>query len=299
MVHLVKCPVCLSDRITVYIKTIDQLRSGEEFRLFRCQSCNFVFTQDHPDEKEAGKYYESDDYVAHSDNAKGMYNKLYHFARVIMLGRKRRMVENITSLKSGNLLDVGSGTGYFAGTMKNAGWNITCIEPNKKARDFAAGKFNLNMISMAQVITLPEVSFDCITLWHVLEHLHNPYEYIAALTRLLKPSGTIIVALPNCNSFDSHHYKHNWAAWDTPRHLWHFSPATFKLFSGNAGLELSGIKSLPFDVFYISILSEKNLERSFPLIRGIIKGLIFSVKSFLNREKSSSLMYVLHRASGQ
>ncbi len=299
MVHLDKCPVCLSDRIMLYIKTIDRLRSGEEFRLFRCQACNFVFTQDHPDEKAAGKYYESDDYIAHSDNAKGIFNKLYHFARLIMLGRKRRMVGKITSLKSGNLLDVGSGTGYFAGTMKNAGWNITCIEPNKKARDFASGKFNLNMISMAQATSLPKESFDCITLWHVLEHIHNPHDYIAALKRLLKPKGTIIVALPNCNSFDSHYYKHNWAAWDTPRHLWHFSPETFTLFSEKAGLHLSGIRSLPFDVFYISILSEKNRERSFPLVRGIIKGLIFSVRSFLSREKSSSLVYVLHSVSDQ
>lgn len=299
MVHLDKCPVCLSDRITFHIKTIDRFSSGEEFRLFRCQECSFVFTQDHPDEKEAGRYYESDDYIAHNDRAEGICNKLYFIARSSMLGRKRRMVENITSLNTGNLLDVGSGTGYFAGAMKKAGWNVTCIEPNKKAREFAVEKFNLNIISYDQTASLPESSFDCITLWHVLEHLHDPYEYMATLKKLLKPSGIMIVALPNNNSFDAHHYAHSWAAWDAPRHLWHFNPDNFRLFSGNAGFGISDVRSLPFDVFYISILSEKNRKTFLPLLRGMVKGLEFSARSFLNKLKSSSQVYVLHKTSDQ
>lgn len=299
MVHLDKCPVCLSDRITLYLKTFDRLHSGEEFSLFRCQACNFIFTQDHPDEKEAGKYYESDDYIAHNDRAGGAYNKIYLIIRSIMIKRKKRMVRKITYLKSGNLLDVGSGTGYFAGVMKRAGWNVTCIEPNKRARDFAAEVFNLNMISYDQTTSLPDSCFDCITLWHVLEHLHNPYDYIATLKKLLKPSGIMMVALPNSNSLDSHHYVHNWAAWDTPRHLWHFNPDNFRLFSGKAGLHISEVKSLPFDVFYISILSERNRGTAFPLIKGMIKGLLFTMRTFFRKDKSSSQVFVLHKTSDQ
>ncbi len=287
------CPLCSSDRITLYLKCTDYLVSKREFDICTCSSCGFVFTREYADEQSIGRYYESDDYISHDDNAKGFLNRIYLQARYIMVRRKRRIVENATGLRKGKILDIGCGTGYFAATMKKSGWNVTGIEPNIKARDFASGQFGLDVKSPEQISELPSGSFDCITMWHVLEHFHDPFSYAAEIKRLLKPGGLCLSALPNCSSFDAKHYGESWAAYDVPRHLWHFKPKTFRVFAEKNGFRITGIRSLLLDVFYISILSEKNKGSHFPFVKGIIKGSLFAFRSLFDKRKSSSLIYFL------
>ena len=287
------CPLCSSDRITLYLKCTDFLVSKSVFDICTCSSCGFVFTREYPDEQSISRYYESDDYISHDDNAKGFLNRVYLPARDIMLRRKRRIVENAAGLRKGKILDIGCGTGYFAATMKKGGWNVTGIEPNIKARDFASGQFGLDVKSPEQMSELPSGSFDCITLWHVLEHFHDPISYAAEIKRLLKPGGLCLSALPNCSSFDAKHYGESWAAYDVPRHLWHFKPKTFRVFAEKNGFRITEIRSLLLDVFYISILSEKNKGSHFPFAKGIIKGSLFAFRSLFDKRKSSTLIYFL------
>ena len=148
-----------------------------------------------------------------------------------MLIKKRDLIKKVTGINKGTLLDVGSGTSHFINTMKNAGWQIKGVEINKNARDFANSKFGIETIGPEEIEGLETGSFNCITLWHVLEHFHNPSRYISELIRLLKPGGVFIIALPNSNSYDAGFYKQYWAAYDVPRHLWHFNPFTFSIFS--------------------------------------------------------------------
>ena len=297
MVHHNICPLCSSDKISFFIRCKDHLLSKEDYDLFKCSACNFVFTQDHPGEQDIGKYYESDDYISHDDEAKGFLNRIYLLARDIMLNKKRKVVETATAINSGNLLDIGSGTGYFGGTMKKAGWMVTGIEPNNKASDYGVARFGLNMVKQELISELPASSFDCITLWHVLEHFHEPFKNASEIKRLLKPDGLCIVALPNIDSFDSKYYESIWAAYDVPRHLWHFSPSTFELFSKRAGFRIEGILNLPLDVFYISILSEKNKGSKLSFIKGLIRGGWFSLKGSGRKNKSSSLIYILSEST--
>lgn len=287
------CPLCSSDRIAFYLKCTDNLVSRAEFDVWTCSSCRFVFTREHPDEQSINRYYESDDYISHHDNAEGFLNRVYLTARNIMLRRKRKIVENACGQRKGKILDIGCGTGYFAATMKKGGWEVTGIEPDIKARDFASGQFGLDVKSPGLISELPSGSFDCITMWHVLEHLHDPSGYAAEIKRLLKPGGLCLSALPNCSSFDAKHYRESWAAYDVPRHLWHFIPETFRIFAEKNGFRITGIRSLPLDVFYISILSEKNKGSHLPFAKGIIKGLLFSLRSVFNKKRSSSLIYFL------
>jgi 2-polyprenyl-3-methyl-5-hydroxy-6-metoxy-1,4-benzoquinol methylase len=289
------CPLCSSERISLYLKCTDHLVSKEEFNLFKCSACGFVFTREYPDEHDIGKYYESDDYISHDDNAKGFIYRLYLPARNIMLRSKRRIIEKATGLRKGNILDIGCGTGYFAGTMKKAHWEVTGIEPNSKAREFGSRKFGLNVISPDQISTLPDKSFDCITMWHVMEHFQDPFRYAAEIMRLLKPGGVCLSALPNCSSSDAKFYGKFWAAYDVPRHLWHFTPETYRVFAEKAGFQITEIMPLPFDVFYISILSEKNKGTQFHFLRGMIKGIQFAFRSLFDKKKSSSLIYFMHK----
>jgi ubiquinone/menaquinone biosynthesis C-methylase UbiE len=177
--------------------------------------------------------------------------------------------------------------------MKKAGWNGSGIEINSKAREFSASKFGLEIIPPEQMSTLPAASFECITLWHVLEHFHDPFRYASVIHRLLKPGGICVVALPNCSSFDSIHYRFSWAAYDVPRHLWHFTPATFKYFAAKTGFKLVKTIALPLDVFYISALSEKYKGSRMHFLKGIIKALWFSILCLFRNEKNSSLIYIL------
>lgn len=296
MIHHDSCPLCSSSNISSHLRCSDYLVTKTDFDLFRCSDCGFIFTQDHPEENLIGKYYESDDYISHDDKAKGFVNRVYKLVRDIMLRRKLIIVENATGLSKGNILDIGCGTGYFAGTMKKAGWNVTGIEPNNKARDFSISRFKINAIDPGQISSLPDKSFDCITLWHVLEHFHDPYTYFAEINRLLKPGGICVTALPNSDSSDAEYFKRYWAAYDVPRHLWHFGPSSFKTFSEKNRFRIRTILNLPFDVFYISALSEKNRGSRFHFIKGMLHGIGFSAVSLQKRLKSSSLIYILHRA---
>jgi len=295
MAHYAACPLCKSENIVQHMICRDHFLSKEEFPLSRCLHCGFIFTQDHPDEFNSGKYYESDDYVSHNDKSSGLLNSIYRIARELTLINKRKLIRKITGLKSGKLLDIGSGSGHFLRKMKIAGWITAGVEINEKARNFSASKFNLDIISPEMLSSQPAESYDCITLWHVLEHFHNPYSYTREIKRLLKPEGICVIALPNCRSFDASYYGTYWAAYDVPRHLWHFSPDTFRIFSEKTGFDLAGIRPLPLDVFYISALSEKYRGRKLSFITGILKGAWFSLLSILHKEKNSSLIYLLRK----
>lgn len=295
MVHYYKCPLCFSENTGKYLPITDHFLSKETFDLFKCSDCKFIFTQDHPDEKDAGHYYESKDYLSHNNTSNGFIDILYRLSRNIMLNRKWRTIKQFTGLEKGNLLDIGSGSGHFASFMKEKGWIVKGIEINDNVRKISASRFGLDVISPGQITTLPAGHFDCITLWHVLEHLQDPFKYASEIKRLLRPGGSCIVALPNCQSYDAQYYRDFWAAYDVPRHLWHFTPQTFRKFTEKTGLIFKEIKALSLDVFYISLLSEKYKASKIHFISGMIIGLWFSILSLLRKEASSSLIYLLKK----
>lgn len=297
MVHHNNCPLCKAAETDPFLTCTDHLVSRKKFQLFRCRNCSFVFTNDYPGENDSALYYESDEYISHTDSHKTLFEKIYRQARNIMLKRKRKVVCKSSGLSAGNILDIGCGTGHFLNEMKQSGWQVTGVEINRKAREYAAENFSLKVIPPIEITSLPDKTYDSVTLWHALEHLHNPDEWLGVIKRLLKTGGKVIVALPNCLSFDAAHYGSEWAAWDVPRHLWHFSPVTFDLLIRTAGFKPIGIKVLPLDVYYISILSEKHKGSSIPEMKGMSKALLYSLLSFFRPGRSSSLIYVLEAVS--
>jgi len=295
MVHHAVCPLCSSEKISLFLKCSDHFLTKEDFELWQCSACGFRFTQDYPGESSISKYYESEDYISHSSAKRNISEKIYHLARGIMLRRKKALTENLTGLKEGEILDIGSGTGHFASAMKEGGWRVKGIEINEKARSYALDNFGLDVGSPESISELKDSRFDCITLWHVLEHFHDPISYSREIFRLLKPGGISIIALPNCGSSDAMIYGRFWAAYDVPRHLWHFNPASFSTFSEKGGFSLQEIRALPLDVFYISYLSRKYRGSMAPFLTGIIRALPWAIQSLFKREKSSSLIYILRK----
>jgi SAM-dependent methyltransferase len=295
MVHYDKCPLCSSEDINDWLQVTDHFLTREEFTLVKCLKCGFVFTQDYPDNLAIGRYYESAGYISHNDSAGGFSASLYRSVREFMLKRKRKLICKVTGLKNGTILDIGSGTGHFLSVMKKEGWQIKGIEINNQAREFSIAEFGLEILPPENIGSLPAGSFDAITLWHVLEHFQDPFNYAAEIFRMLKPGSFCLIALPNCSSYDAIHYKDFWAAYDVPRHLWHFTPDTFKTFAEKSGFSINSIRTLPLDVFYISILSEKYKKTSLYFIKGILGGLRFFFLSLFNKKRSSSLIYLLQK----
>jgi SAM-dependent methyltransferase len=212
--------------------------------------------------------------------------------RSYMLGRKSRLVEKATKKKSGKILDVGTGTGFFLNEMKTHGWQVSGTEKSSDARAFAQKKFGLKIDEPAQLFQFENDNYDAITLWHVLEHIHRLDENMQTFSSLLKRDGKLIIAVPNHTSYDARHYKEYWAAWDVPRHLWHFGPEQMKLFGEKHGFQLQSFHTMPFDSFYVSLLSEKYKKSKLALFKGLMHGKISWLKSLANKSKCSSVIYV-------
>lgn len=217
------CPVCHKKELEPLFRCTDHFVSGESFPLFRCHSCGFTLTGSPPAEESAGTYYQSEAYISHSNTSRGLVNQAYHLVRELMLRRKQKIVEKSAGIYGGSLLDIGAGTGFFLRFMKKKGWQVTGTEKSDTARAYARAQWNLPLLSDEALFTLPAKSFDVITLWHVMEHLYNLPDYWEVIHTLLRPGGSLVIALPNPGSFDAGHYGEFWAAWDVPRHLWHLS----------------------------------------------------------------------------
>ena len=275
---------------------IDHYASGESFEVDRCVHCHFLFTQHAPSENEIGRYYQSPEYISHTDTHKGLMNKVYHQVRTYMLSQKAELVKRVSLLsRTGKLLDIGTGTGYFSHTMQQEGWEVSAIEKSAEARAFALEHFGLLVDSEDKLATYPEASFDVITLWHVMEHLEHLNETWERLRELLKPTGTLVVAVPNYTSYDAQYYGAWWAAYDVPRHLWHFSPTTMKQFAEKHGFTCEEVLPMPFDAFYVSMLTEKYKGSSLSFIKGGFTGLRAFFAARKQKERSSSLIYVFRK----
>lgn len=293
--NITSCPSCNGTHIQPLMNCTDYYATRETFELYHCNDCGFTFTQDAPVEAEIGKYYASPDYISHSDTRKGAMNLIYHWVRKLMLVRKAHLVEEEAGIKKGSLLDIGTGTGYFPYAMKCRGWKVEAIEKNTQARNFAEEHFGLHIKEDEAIKQFAPASFDVITLWHVMEHLEHLDETWQQLLKLLKPSGILIIAVPNCSSTDAKHYGCYWAAYDVPRHLWHFTPKTIRLFSERHGFKLVSLYPMRFDAYYVSMLSEKHLNHSFPFIRGLWNGFRAGLCSMGHKELSSSIIYVFRK----
>ncbi|OAB80238.1 methyltransferase [Cochleicola gelatinilyticus] len=271
------------------LKVKDHLVTGEYFELLYNTEREMLVTSPQPKLTELEKYYNSDAYISHTDEDKGLVSFLYQTVKKYALKKKLKLIQNLNG-GNGTLLDIGAGTGDFLKVAKNSNWEIDGIEPNKNARRLANEK-GIDLLSTFD--SLPKKQYDIITLWHVLEHLPDLDATLQKIEHLVRPGGSVIIAVPNFNSYDAKFYKMYWAAFDVPRHLWHFSRNSMKqLFSKNIKYK----KSLPmiFDSFYVSLLSEKHKSNSRFSIRAIFIGLWSNILAWRSKEYSS-LIYIFRR----
>lgn len=293
--HIDNCPLCESNNFALALEVRDLYSTNEIFKIMSCQQCGFLFTQDFPDENTIDRYYEGINYISHSDSQKGITHKLYHLVRKFMLGRKAKLVTNNVSTTSRWLLDVGCGTGYFLAYMHRKNWLVKGIEKNEKAREFSHHQLGIMTDKSEAFFHYEENQFGIITLWHSLEHLQKLNETMAQLHKILITNGTLVIALPNAQSSDAMYYKEYWAAYDVPRHLWHFTPSTLNMLAKKHHFIIEKVYPMPLDAFYISILSEKYKKNLFSFVKGIMKGIHCYFSTLPEPTKSSSLVFILKK----
>ena len=293
METLSNCPICNSSEINSFLVCKDHTVSRETFIIVQCVSCGFKFTNPRPEENKLGDYYKSEDYVSHSNTKKGFINSTYQMVRKYTLLKKLQLISKY--FKTGNILDIGCGTGEFLNTCKQAKWNTIGIEPSADARKMAVESFGLDVRDEGEIYNLESESFDVITMWHVLEHVPKLNERIEDLKRLIKPNGIIIIAVPNCNSLDAQIYKENWAAYDVPRHLYHFTPKDIESVFKKHDLKLFRVLPMVFDSFYVSMLSEKIKTGNTNFIKAIWNGFRSNMAAIKSGKTYSSQIYLIRR----
>lgn len=293
MEKLEQCPICNSNELLPFLQCLDYTVSRETFSIVQCKLCNFKFTNPRPKPEDLGNYYKSEEYISHSNTSKGLINSAYQAIRKYTLLKKLQLISNY--FRTGNLLDIGCGTGEFLKTCKDAKWNVTGIEPDENTRKRVIEKYELNVQPEDHIKQFDPESFDVITMWHVLEHVPFLNERLEDLKRLIKPNGLIIIAVPNCNSLDAKIYKEKWAAYDVPRHLYHFTPNDISTLFKKHGLKLNNMLPMIFDSFYVSMLSEKNSTGKIHLLRSIMNGLRSNLNGLKTGKTYSSQIYLINK----
>lgn len=271
-----------------FLTVKDHSVSKEIFDLYYDEELDMLITSPQPELQNLGKYYESEDYISHTDNKRSLFEKAYHFVKNIALRNKLNLI-NAEQTQKGKLLDIGAGTGDFLLTAKNDGWETIGVEPSERAKNIAKQK---GISFVDEISALENNSLDVITMWHVLEHVPDLQHQIQELKRLLKPTGTLIVAVPNFKSFDANHYETFWAAYDVPIHFWHFSKKSIQLLFEKVDMKLEKILPMKFDSFYVSLLSEKYKTGKMNYFKAFFVGLRSNLKAKSTKEYSSHI-YVL------
>ena len=241
-----------------FLQCRDHSVSRETFSLFKEINRDLLVTLPQPSEASLPGYYESEDYISHTDSKRNLLEAAYQLVRHIALKRKVKLIARVNH-GQGRLLDIGCGTGDFLHACEQSGWSIAGIEPNEKARKLASSKTTLKEYhgSIENLLESGPESFDVVTMWHVLEHVSNLADFIGKIKTVLKPEGVLIVAVPNFKSRDAEHYESTWAAYDVPRHLWHFSRNSMEQLFSEFGMRILEVLPMKFDSYYVSLLSEK------------------------------------------
>lgn len=266
----------------------DYVSSKEEFRLHYLEDYDLFKTEPIP--TDLASYYPNEEYISHNDKKTDLVSMLYRLVKKYALFKKERLCKKHIGGR-GSCVDFGAGNGAFVSYLSKKGWDAFGVEPSLYARKIAKENA-ITLVPDLNELNITKV--DIITLWHVLEHIPNYSKAIESFHSKLLPGGFLILALPNFKSFDASFFKNHWAAFDVPRHLWHFSKNAIDRIAKENGFSLIKSKPMFFDAIYISYLSSKNQNKSIPLFRGILIGMLSNIYGMFTGEYSS-VIYVLQK----
>lgn len=287
--EVASCPICNNNSFAAHLECKDHMLTQEVFHVKHCRTCGLGITSPRPDASAAQEYYKSDRYISHAAVTKDLFDSIYLTVRQFTTKWKYNLVKPY--LANQKLLDYGCGTGAFLEMVRKKGHIVCGVEPSAEART----KVHPNIEVVASIDLAPERKYDVITLWHVLEHVYPLRETLRKLAAMLQDNGAMFIAVPNHHSHDATVYGSHWAAYDVPRHLWHFTKESMATFLQQEGLQIKEIIPMRLDAFYVSLLSER--YRSGGLgIAGIVRAFMIALKSNIkgrDGHNQSSVIFVV------
>ncbi|WP_192822574.1 class I SAM-dependent methyltransferase [Rufibacter sp. LB8] len=286
------CPICSKTEFKNFLVVQDKSVSQESFVIVQCTNCQLKFTNPRPPEESIGPYYASEEYISHSDTSKGLLNKTYRLVRSMAVKTKVELVNRLAA--KGRILDYGCGVGYFLQACQKQGWAVEGVEPNDQARQQTEEKIGKPLYNGA-VETLPTETFEVVTMWHVLEHIHQINETLKALVNATKKGGHLVIAVPNADSYDAKKYGADWAAYDVPRHLYHFNKASMQKLLKKHKLELKEVLPMKWDAYYVSILSGKYKHGQTKMLDSFFTGFRSNLHGAKNGNSYSSQIFIAQK----
>jgi 2-polyprenyl-3-methyl-5-hydroxy-6-metoxy-1,4-benzoquinol methylase len=296
---LTGCPLCGAGQFKEFLHSCDYSITQEDFTIVQCTHCGLKFTNPRPNDAEIGRYYESEDYISHSNTSNGLVNTAYQAVRTYTIRQKTHLYHKLAGNQPKTVLDYGCGTGELLKSLKNSGWDTLGIEPGDKPREFAIRENKLHVKTPDALPAIETGAMTIISMWHVLEHVHRLNETVAELKRILSENGTLIVAVPNSDSYDSRHYKQFWAAYDLPRHLYHFNKTTITELFKRHNMLVEQVKPMIFDSFYVSMLSEKYSTGKTNYFSALKTGLKTNFHGKSKIENYSSLIFMIKKSKSK
>ncbi|MFB9863008.1 class I SAM-dependent methyltransferase [Rufibacter immobilis] len=286
------CPICSKTEFKNFLVVQDKSVSQESFVIVQCTNCQLKFTNPRPNEESIGPYYASEAYISHSDTSKGLLNKTYRLVRSMAVKNKVELVNRLSG--KGEILDYGSGVGYFLQACQKEGWKVEGFEPNEAARKQTEEKLG-KALFQEPLQELGEERFDVVSMWHVLEHVHTLNETLKTLVNATKTGGHLVIAVPNADSYDAKKYGADWAAYDVPRHLYHFNKASMQRLLKKHRLQLKEVLPMKWDAYYVSILSEKYKHGQTKMLDSFYTGFRSNLHGAQNGNSYSSQIFIAEK----
>ena len=263
-----------------YIEVVDHFLTKEKFKIQTTSVPGLLQTNPTPTKEDINKYYKSERYISHNSRKRGVFFFFYRLLRSVNFYTKYRFLSRANDNR--NVLDFGSGEGYFLNMLKKRGLNACGVDPSVTS-------LLPNVYKSIFAEQLNSQKFSHITAWHSIEHVHELEKTISRMYDLLDEKGAIIVATPNYLSFDARYYKSFWAAYDVPRHLWHFDKKSLKEVFENKGFKLIKSRPMLLDAYYVSLLSESYKKSIFKIFKSVFVGTISNTLAFFTKEYSSNV----------
>jgi SAM-dependent methyltransferase len=255
----INCCLCDSPEHELFFPAHDHI-SGENFRVVRCKTCSLIFVNPQPSLDQLGRYYPA----THQVSKPAAYERMDARPRI-------RDVKNLLPGKPGKILDIGCGKGLFLAGLKDLGWQAVGVEMSETSGQYAR-TLDLDICSRSlENCAFERESFDVITLFHSLEHMHNPIQTLQHIYTLLRPGGCLLIEVPNAGSWYARAFGENWFHCDVPRHLFHFSRGTLTKAIDLTGFRLNKLTTInvQYDAFGAVqsllnvVLARKNLLNDF------------------------------------
>lgn len=234
----------------------EKLFSQKNWTVYKCTSCGLGVLDPKPTREELATLYRDAYFVGHYDAGLSPGTDAMR-KRMSQEGHRIKFFSPFK--KSGKVLDIGCGRGYFLLACREFGFDVQGFDVSEEGAGYVRETLGIPVHTGMLEGAFAAESFDVITLWHSLEHTSEPARYLEQAKRFLKPDGVLVIDVPNYSGTDARLKGDAWEDWDLPYHLHHFTPKALDML-----LQKHGFVVMRRKTYHSSVIRER--LRKIPLL---------------------------------